>query len=509
MKLRGLMRFEQVEYSFAIRFCVLLFFLYSSYLNLTSPLTDLHGFRQAQTAVTILESKISFADGVNIQTPLLGAPWQVPMEYPIYQLIAMSVGELLNINKMMIAKIVGLISYIGSYFILSSLISRGSTRLIFYTAFFSSPLLLSFNSKVLIESFSFFLMALVFRSFIALVKGANGYIFMIYSASVALAGLQKITGLLAVSLACGVVFFVSVWFGRLTITTILKIFIATALGIVLPLLWLYESGQTKESTYLLEFLSAESLFYWNFGLFEQRLDPYSWVVVLFRLVVLGGALPLLLLGVFRFVGTKQIVSSSVTWGSLCVAVISPVIFFNLYLVHDYYFVAVVGLLIFGISCLFYEYEHPRKLFRDCSIILIVNLTVFFSWYQPQLGKTAASHDLMEDVGHRLHGAVSANGYMLGVGMDWDATVPLLIDADALMIPSWPISQTSPSLKGEAFDPFKVLGNLELYSGGKNLELIVICPIRPAEYFYAVRKYVLELDNFRWTRYKTCDIGRSP
>src|SRR5262249_48342718 len=54
------------------------------------PLLELHGFRQTQTALTsywFLREGFALA----YQTPVLGYPWSVPLEFPLYQLLVAAV----------------------------------------------------------------------------------------------------------------------------------------------------------------------------------------------------------------------------------------------------------------------------------------------------------------------------------------------------------------------------------------------------------------------------------
>jgi 4-amino-4-deoxy-L-arabinose transferase-like glycosyltransferase len=62
---------------------------------------DAHDFRQAQTAITIQDF---FNHGLSIfdyKTPIFGPPWQIPMEFPIYQVtvfIFMKIFGMTNID---------------------------------------------------------------------------------------------------------------------------------------------------------------------------------------------------------------------------------------------------------------------------------------------------------------------------------------------------------------------------------------------------------------------------
>src|ERR1700730_19303248 len=63
------------------------------FLGIDKPLLDLHYFRQTQTALSaywILKGGPWLA----YETPVLGFPWAVPFEFPVYQLLAAGVAWL-------------------------------------------------------------------------------------------------------------------------------------------------------------------------------------------------------------------------------------------------------------------------------------------------------------------------------------------------------------------------------------------------------------------------------
>ena len=49
-------------------------------------LLDLHGFRQTQTAITV-SALVKGGNWLRYETPVLGPPWSVPFEFPLYQWI--------------------------------------------------------------------------------------------------------------------------------------------------------------------------------------------------------------------------------------------------------------------------------------------------------------------------------------------------------------------------------------------------------------------------------------
>src|SRR5688500_10269558 len=62
--------------------------------TLDHPLLDKHDFRQTQTAFT---ARIFHEDGIDLfhpRVPVLGEPFEIPFEFPLYQAIASLVMDL-------------------------------------------------------------------------------------------------------------------------------------------------------------------------------------------------------------------------------------------------------------------------------------------------------------------------------------------------------------------------------------------------------------------------------
>src|SRR5690606_35229229 len=64
-----------------------LFGLYGAFLGIDHLANDLHHFRQSQTAITILYFKDHWSL-LDYWTPVMGKPWAIPFELPIYQFLA-------------------------------------------------------------------------------------------------------------------------------------------------------------------------------------------------------------------------------------------------------------------------------------------------------------------------------------------------------------------------------------------------------------------------------------
>jgi hypothetical protein len=75
----------------------MLLLLHSAYAMTTGwnhTILDQYGFRQAQTAAT-LEYLVKGGPWFAYETPVLGPPWSIPFEFPLYQHSIRSAGSLL------------------------------------------------------------------------------------------------------------------------------------------------------------------------------------------------------------------------------------------------------------------------------------------------------------------------------------------------------------------------------------------------------------------------------
>lgn len=52
--------------------------------DFSKPILDMFSFRQTQTAISVLWM-IKEGHYLNYQTPVLGFPWSIPFEFPLYQ----------------------------------------------------------------------------------------------------------------------------------------------------------------------------------------------------------------------------------------------------------------------------------------------------------------------------------------------------------------------------------------------------------------------------------------
>tara|TARA_X000000950_G_scaffold69537_1_gene86090 strand:- start:3147 stop:4580 length:1434 start_codon:yes stop_codon:yes gene_type:complete len=470
------------------------------------------GYRQTQTALSTLW--MSNSDSwFNFLFPVFGYPWLLPLEYPIFQIIAYWLSGIefieLETSGRLLSLIVFYLSLIPIKYILRKNIKED---LIFYFFYLTSPILLYFSSKFLIDGFVFFLSVSVLASFLLLIKNfsiRNIFIFFLFCN---LCGLQKITGLMAVLTGCGVyfIFHLILLKDRNHFKEALKFSFIFAISIIIPISWVLYGDQTKEGIYLTSFLVSDALSNWNYGTLDQRLDFYNLSKVLgWRIGLLGGVFLLAVRIIFyKFYKLKD---NALAISCLSCGLFGPIVFFNLYLVHDYYLISSLGFIGLGLY-LIVDDSKPR--FNNLTIsnnsfaisVLLINLIVFSYWYMPKTNNIPLSHEDMYKTALKVKNQLDPEKVILTSGVDWDSTIPFYTQNYSIMIPSWTKNEFAPIVDGEYFDPFYVLNNIDNYLGDRELGAIIICNIRMSEGFEEEVNFIKENWKLDWKKQGLCIFG---
>lgn len=321
------------------------------YPTLQQPLVEVHGFRQTQTAYT---ARIFHEQGIDLlhpQLPVLGEPWEVPFEFPLFQALA-SVTMSFGLDPDPALRVTGLAT-----FLLTSLLVWGLVRFVTrkrvaaaaaLVAFSFSPFALVWSRASMIEylatagavgfAFAGILWLNTRRLVWAVTALGAGVLGMLVKPTTGAFWVLPILGWGAgqphLRNWVGLVRKMSPWARRTLRPEFLAVLGLPYLG---ALLWTRHADAIKEASPLTEWLTEGALREWNYGTIDQRLALDNWLVVLNRaedlLVgpVLWGGLLLL-----PFIAGQR------RWfwvGVLLTAILPVAVFFNLYLVHDYYLAA--------------------------------------------------------------------------------------------------------------------------------------------------------------------------
>lgn len=312
--------------------------------TLSQPLIEAHGFRQTQTAYTAMTFHTDGVDLLRSPLPVLGPPFDVPMEFPLFQALA-AVPMAWGLQADVAVRTTSLAFFLLTAGLLWGLVRQVQGRaaaaatLLF---FLFSPLAILWSRASLMEYLA--------------TAGAVGFVWAGIRwregrspRFAALALIAFLVGMLVKPTTAAFYVMPLVlyraesepvgwrgWFRhRLDVVLIAVILIpVVAAGI-----WTRYADAVKELTPTTAFLSSSAIATWNFGTLDQRLDGSQWIVIVRRVTSILVGLPGMLL-------TPMIVLLRRTrsfqfWLGMMLAALLPVLtFFNLFVVHDYYLAAI-------------------------------------------------------------------------------------------------------------------------------------------------------------------------
>ena len=456
----------------------LLFFLiralYILWLGINQPLLDYYSFRQTQTAISVYWL---WKEGLGLvyETPVLGYPWAIPFEFPLYQwLVALLrfAGVPIDVG----GRLVSFGFYIATLYplwILCRALNLGATVwLIAAILFLASPLYVYWSRTVMIEScalfFSVYSLALIAQY---LIDGRRGTLVLAFLTS-SLAVLVKSTTFPPYALLAGSLV---LWSGLTKLReghpAVSVRQLASAFGVLggsflIGLLWVWYADSVKSANPFGAELTSTKLMDFTLGTWDQRFSAEFW-----RKAILDRALP----EIFGNVTTAAIAAAAALqsrrYGILMLAaalgfVLPFLLFTNLHFHHSYYQYAngLLGLLAvaLGIAAVA-KMGQPLLAALFLTTILAGHVAVFQETHAPPL-----HHDWTKDPLFRIAKAtrsfVPDNKSILVLGQDLSSAVPYYSRRKSLMLPSW----MPPGLTKQALD------DPERFLGGQKLGGIVYC-----------------------------------
>jgi hypothetical protein len=414
-----------------------------------NTLNDHHSFRQTQTAITAYYMK---KDGFRLdyETPVLGKPWSLPMEFPLYQWVVATVSSDFNAPLDQTGRFVAFTSFllipIPLYFLLLRFGVALPHRLAMLVIFVTSPFYLFWSRAFLIEStallFSFAYVACL--SFVPESKsrwlGALTVLFGIAASLtkittwlpfLAWAGLmitwdwwrwpirmpgkaEFYRGARSVSVYCGIPFLIAVW-------------------------WVKYSDRLKQVHPFAYTITAANSAEWNFGTLHQKLSWDVWTVIIGRAcMVLGMPLPVWSL---FFLCAVAVGVTRRRWKEACACLamflLSPVVFTNLQFIHDYYMnangVFLLGFFGFGVVALL---EQQRTNMMGWALLGAILMTAIMGYVDIFLPAQEQQNGEIRDVADYVKAHTSEDSVIICIGFDWSSLVPYYCERRALMIPDW-------------------------------------------------------------------------
>ena len=408
-------------------------------------------FRQAQTAISAYAIQQDHDFSLAYPTPVLGKPWSIPMEFPLYQWTAVGVSDLTGLGLVKSGRLVSLGCFYlclpAVFLLLGRLGVAPGRRWLVLAVVVTCPLYIFYARAFLMET-----MALMFGLWFwvgferAVETRQRGWLLVAMLAGSG-AGLVKVTTFILYLLPAGWWALQRLWAGRRSgraRADFIWMALAVALPFALTLWWLHFADETKALNPSAQFLREANLRDFTFGTWAMRFSPefwrMKWNIITEQLTwwpVLAVGLGLVVLAARQRAG--DILRLLLWFGA--VLAIFPV----LYAQHEYYFIAnamlllmALGLGLVGLA----ESGRARWLLVPALLAVAGGQAWHYlgGYYQAQRGISYGGDGLSQS----LRGLTRPEEVLVITGQDWNAMTPYYARRRALMIRS-DVEQNRPQL----------------------------------------------------------------
>jgi hypothetical protein len=367
----------------------------------------------------------------------------VPFEFPLFQALA-TIPMNLGVNPDASMRVTALACFLLTAILLFGLVRRVGGRLVaFFTlvAFLFSPFGLEWSRAALVE-------------FLA-TAGAVGFVWAgiewrerrhwVFVALAVVAGSAAI----AVKITTGVF-----WILPLVLYTAAKesrgfrawcrtrldagLIVAVVIPLLVGVAWTRHADAIKASDAATRWLTSSNLRTWNFGTLAERTVSENWTTILDRIeqLLVGRSLFLVVLVLALWWGRRQ----RFWLGMVLVVVLAPVVFFNLYVVHDYYLAAIapalaalVGLVGARLWRIVTAWLPGRRGLLVAGVLLVAWLGWLFwpaSSYVDRMYHRVA--DPYVEAASEVSGLTPSGAPIVVLGEEWNPTMPYYAGRSAFM-----------------------------------------------------------------------------
>ena len=420
------------------------FALWALHVGWKNPLLDAHSFRQTQTALSVLRMKEG-GPLLAYETPVLGAPWRLPLEFPLYQWMVLLVDKVPGVELDQAGRLVSIIflfcSFATVFLLLKELGFSSMESIGVLPIFFLAPNYLFWGRTFLIETTALSLSLLYLLCALRFGKQAlaSGSISSRLGCGIfifgTLAAMVKITTFLffpvAVLLLMSLSRPVSIGFlpGKQALIICFILCVSPFVGSVL---WTAYADSVRAETPFADFLASRSLTTWTFGTNAQRFDWSNWQYLLGErffpdlLGHVGAALCLLMIVCLPKRSVLLVLSS------LSIFLLFPFVFINLYLVHSYYQSANGFFLLLSFAFIVVALGRSGK--ESLALLLTLLLMVLqLNRYFQEFSPFAESVDTAPlEVAARVRQFTKPEDVVLIYGLDWSPEIPYYSRRRALM-----------------------------------------------------------------------------
>jgi hypothetical protein len=439
--------------------CGLLFCFWAISIGWKNSLFDYYGFRQTQTAIS---SYYMMQGGgfIRYETPVLGPPWSIPFEFPLYQWLVASLTRLLSSPVETTGRFVSVVFYFLTFIpladILLSLRFKRAQIIIPLALFAASPFYI-FNSRCfMIEStalfFSVSYLALVFWLF----RVRHLWLVTLgVTVCGALAGVVKVTTFAPFLFAGVLVISLRFWQkykkdGFQFKNYCLMLACCIVLPVALTAVWTHFADTVKSQNPIAVQMTSKALATWNYGTLSQRFTLRNYfrfgrtlesfvghfaalvIALMLAAVFCRRVLPIVLVCLALYAGTIEV-------------------FFNLHYVHAYYAYANAIFVVVAVGIVLGSVVELRGR-RGWLGVLAFALVLCFCGYNYFFGRFYQFHSIYQLQSTNARGRPSAADFTMRstrpddviviLGLTWSSEFPYQTHRRSIMDP-WPNRSSEP------------------------------------------------------------------
>lgn len=430
-----------------------------------NTLNDRHSFRQSQAATTAL-FLIDQPFRLAYETPVLGKPWSIPMEFPLYQWIVARLVGVFGTPLDQTGRFVSLVFFLLTTVPLHRLVRAMGVSPPFawvpLIMFIVSPFYIFWSRTFMIESTALFFSVAYLAAVIEASSRGGWKVICLAVGLGTIASLVKVTTFIPFLACAGAVAGARLWRkwtagGVPSPWRIDAAKVAAILGVpfLAAVVWVRFSDAIKAenplaAAHLLSSTSAS----WNYGTLDQKLSGSVWAVIIGRFYELFGLpqLAWLLLGAALAVTLVHRRRWRETTACFAAWISAPAIFTNLHFVHDYYanangifLIAAIGFALVGLL------EDAGTRLAGVvltTVALIAALSGHAALYLPR--QAANSAEVLEAAEY-IKAATPEDSVIICLSNDWSPLVSYYARRRSLNIPMDGEGRMPQSLVAEAFE----------------------------------------------------------
>lgn len=456
----------------------LLIYLVTTASYVQEPLLDQHAFRQCQTAISVpwLAYDLDPRRMLVYETPILGMPWRVPFEFPLYQWLAAVVVRVTGWPVGQSCRIVSALFHLACLWPLWRIVRTCGCppRLwtILASLFLLAPVLHHWSRAALIETTAVYLSLEYLALTVSWTRSRSPWSLAGAVVCAVLAVLVKVTTFPPFAVAAGIAYLAAEWprfrLDRRVVPWVVRLAPAAlplviALAFLVP--WLKTADAVKSLNPIAASMTSAALGSWNYGTVVQKLSGQLWIgTILLRAIPEAIGWPGLL--VFM-VGMGPIDRPTrLVAGTLTGMFILPFLLFtNLHMVHNYYQMANAIWLVAALAVVangLYDLM-PRPAWIGVVLLCLCGQVYQSMQFYLPMEQIDFSRDTRLVIAQALKKGLGKDDVAVFVGFDWSPEIAFYAERRAIYIPQW-VSYD---------DVMKIVADPGLVTGGRRLGAIVV------------------------------------